>query len=75
MNKVISSLHVLPAIQNCSDSGSQMQDGFIFSYNRDGDYVTINASVQTTGWIAVGFSQDVLMVSIKNIFSHINESL
>ncbi len=57
--------------QTCSDTGtftdtdSDTGDMFTFTYARQGDdYVNISASVNTTTtWVAVGFSQDVLMVS------------
>lgn len=58
-------------ISGCSDSGTQTESGFTFTYTRDGDLVYITASVDTDTWVAIGFSEDELMVNRLKSF-HVN---
>ena len=62
---------------NCSDEGTQTESGFTFTYRRSGDYVTITASVATPDntWVGIGFSPDMLMVSLKMIIIYMHCSV
>lgn len=59
-------------VSECSDSGTLTESDFTFTYSRDGDYVYITASVETDTWVAIGFSEDELMVTIPSVVAIVN---